>query len=107
MQSLIVYPCFQVAGQEEIDRVVGRDRLPTLDDLPKLPYVCAFVHEVMRLYPATPFAIPHSMSEVMSWSLGTNSAVIYDMLSMTGIKVISYQRAVQLLLTYGRLFKTI
>ncbi len=72
MQTLVVYPLIQVAGQEEVDRVVGRDRLPNLDDLPKLHYVRAIVQEVMRLYPATPFAIPHSMKEVMFWSSRIN-----------------------------------
>ncbi|XP_074078232.1 cytochrome P450 1B1 [Macrotis lagotis] len=33
------YPEVQARIQEELDRVVGRDRLPSLDDQPHLPYV--------------------------------------------------------------------
>lgn len=32
---LILYPDVQKKAQEEIDRVVGRDRLPSLQDRPK------------------------------------------------------------------------
>ncbi|KAJ3514436.1 hypothetical protein NLJ89_g2382 [Agrocybe chaxingu] len=45
LQTLVVYPEVQRAGQQEIDRVVGRDRLPTFDDLPNLHYVRAIVFE--------------------------------------------------------------
>lgn len=33
---------------EELDRVVGPDRSPSMDDEPNLPYVKAFVKEVFR-----------------------------------------------------------
>lgn len=38
---LLLNPEVQEKAQEEIDRVVGRDRLPTLNDRPK--YVSIFV----------------------------------------------------------------
>jgi len=63
LQTAIVYPSVQRAAQTEIDRVVGRDRMPNFEDLTKLHYVRALVQEVMRLFPATPFAIPHSLKE--------------------------------------------
>ncbi|KAL0058160.1 hypothetical protein AAF712_015167 [Marasmius tenuissimus] len=50
-------------AQEEIDRVVGRDRLPTFDDEQNLPYVVAIVKEVMRCRPAIPVGIPHRSTE--------------------------------------------
>jgi hypothetical protein len=34
--------------QEELDSVVGRDRLPTFDDEQSLPYLVAFIKEVTR-----------------------------------------------------------
>lgn len=34
--------------QEEIDSVIGGDRLPTLEDRPRLPYLNAFLKEVFR-----------------------------------------------------------
>lgn len=42
-----------VKMQEELDRVVGPDRLPVFDDLPQLPTVRAVVKEVARLRPVT------------------------------------------------------
>lgn len=34
----VLYPEVQVKIQEEIDRVIGSNRLPELDDLPNMPY---------------------------------------------------------------------
>lgn len=47
-------PTVQNAAQEEIDRVVGQDRLPTLSDWDSLPYVVALVKEVLRWHPVVP-----------------------------------------------------
>ncbi|KAK1219761.1 hypothetical protein PQX77_017501 [Marasmius sp. AFHP31] len=49
--------------EKEIDRVVGRDRLPTFGDEGNLPYIVATVKEVMRCRPATPVGIPHRSTE--------------------------------------------
>lgn len=38
-------------AQAELDRVVGRERLPTFDDLPSLRYVMAVVSETLRWRP--------------------------------------------------------
>lgn len=38
-------------AHEEIDRVMGGDRLPTLEDRPNLPYVEAIIAEVVRIRP--------------------------------------------------------
>ena len=44
--ALVTNPDVQRKAQEEIDRVVGRERAPTLDDLPNLPYIQAIIKEV-------------------------------------------------------------
>ncbi|KAI0055361.1 cytochrome P450 [Artomyces pyxidatus] len=46
--------------QAEIDAVVGRDRLPTFQDEAALPYVTAFIKEVLRFRPVAPLAVPHA-----------------------------------------------
>lgn len=38
-------------AHEEIDRVIGKSRLPTIEDEPNLPYVRAMVKETMRWRP--------------------------------------------------------
>lgn len=35
-------------AQDEIDNVVGADRLPTMNDRPNLPYIDCIVKEVFR-----------------------------------------------------------
>ncbi|XP_064086738.1 methyl farnesoate epoxidase-like [Macrobrachium nipponense] len=44
---------------EELDSVVGRDRLPSLDDRPQLVYTEAVLTEMLRLRGAAPLTVPH------------------------------------------------
>ncbi|XP_070806339.1 cytochrome P450 1B1 isoform X1 [Pituophis catenifer annectens] len=57
---LIRYPEVQTKLQEEIDKVVGRNRLPCAEDQPHLPSVMAFLYESMRFSSFVPVTIPHS-----------------------------------------------
>ncbi|KAJ3969084.1 cytochrome P450 2 Le.CYP2 [Lentinula raphanica] len=57
--SMCLHPDIQKRGQEEIDRVIGKDRLPTFEDRSSLPYVEAIYREVMRLYPPLPTGAAH------------------------------------------------
>ena len=49
-----LYPDVQKKAQQEIDRVTGGNRLPTLDDYDSLPYMRALVKEVIRWAPVAP-----------------------------------------------------
>ena len=50
--------------QEEVDRVVGSDRLPTTTDVPNLPTVRAIVKEQIRFRSiVAELGIPHRLSE--------------------------------------------
>ncbi|XP_053159498.1 cytochrome P450 1B1 [Hemicordylus capensis] len=60
LSFLIRYPEVQAKLQEEIDQVVGRDRLPCAEDQPRLPYVMAFLYESIRFSSFVPVTIPHS-----------------------------------------------
>lgn len=44
----------QTMAQEELDSVTMRDRLPTFDDRPRLPYIDAICKEVTRWRPVLP-----------------------------------------------------
>ncbi|ESR49161.1 Phenylalanine N-monooxygenase [Citrus sinensis] len=44
---------------EEIDRVVGKERLVQESDVPQLNYIKACLREVLRLHPVAPFNLPH------------------------------------------------
>ncbi|XP_050458694.1 methyl farnesoate epoxidase-like isoform X1 [Cataglyphis hispanica] len=49
--------------QADLDRVVGRSRAPTEDDLPSLPMIEAFLTEIQRYLIMTPLGIPHRTSK--------------------------------------------
>ncbi|WYZ44616.1 hypothetical protein EsH8_VII_001052 [Colletotrichum jinshuiense] len=61
--AMTVFPDVQRKAQEEIDRVVGQNRLPNIADRENLPYVEAVVNEVMRWHPIGPMGLPHGSSE--------------------------------------------
>lgn len=48
------FPSAQIKAQEELDRVVGPDRLPDFSDASNLPYVNALIREVFRWQPISP-----------------------------------------------------
>ncbi|KAK7994542.1 hypothetical protein PG991_016130, partial [Apiospora marii] len=54
-----LFPEAQRKAQEEIDRVIGTDRLPTLADRERLPYVGAVMSECLRFHPIAPMGLPH------------------------------------------------
>ncbi|KAG9088543.1 hypothetical protein FS749_002077, partial [Ceratobasidium sp. UAMH 11750] len=60
--AMVHYPSIQQAAQDEIQRVVGTDRLPTYSDRDSLPYIEALYKEVLRWHPVTPLGLPHTLS---------------------------------------------
>ncbi|KAF4439928.1 hypothetical protein F53441_12429 [Fusarium austroafricanum] len=54
------YPEVQIKAQEDIDRVIGNERLPDASDRSKLPYIDAIVKEVLRWHPVAPMGLPHT-----------------------------------------------
>ncbi|XP_047948553.1 cytochrome P450 81Q32-like [Salvia hispanica] len=59
MSALLNHPDKMKKAREEIDRVIGSDRLLNESDLPKLPYLQNIINETFRLYPAAPLLLPH------------------------------------------------
>lgn len=57
------YPDIQKKAQEELDHVVGRDRLPGIEDEQYLPYCHAIVKEVERFHNPFWLGTPHVVSE--------------------------------------------
>ncbi|RPD54263.1 CyP450 monooxygenase [Lentinus tigrinus ALCF2SS1-6] len=58
--AVLTHPEVQKRAQEELDAVVGLDRLPTLNDRPSLPYIEAMVRECLRWRPILPLALPRT-----------------------------------------------
>ncbi|KAK2881632.1 hypothetical protein QQF64_008056 [Cirrhinus molitorella] len=59
LMLLIKYPHVQEQMQREIDRVIGPNRVPTMDDRKSLPYTDAVIHEVQRFLDIVPLNVPH------------------------------------------------
>jgi cytochrome P450 len=57
--ALLRYPHCLKKLQAELDEVVGKDKTVTESDIPKLPYLNAFMKELFRLYPPAPLGISH------------------------------------------------
>ena len=53
-------PDVQRKAQAEVDEVVGKHRLPTWDDISKLPYTRLVLQETYRMNPLSPLGIPHA-----------------------------------------------
>jgi cytochrome P450 len=60
---MAVFPEVLRKAQQEIDRVVGRDRLPTFEDWESLPYTEAIMREVLRWKPILPLGAPRRVTE--------------------------------------------
>nr|XP_043608337.1 cytochrome P450 81Q32-like [Erigeron canadensis] len=50
-------------AQNEIDNHVGQNRLLEESDMADLPYLRCIVNETLRMYPPTPFLVPHESSD--------------------------------------------
>jgi len=59
--AMTMHPEIQKKAQEELDRVIGPDRLPTWEDRSQLPYIDAILKETLRWNTATPLGVPHAV----------------------------------------------
>uniref|UniRef100_A0A6Q2XP39 Cytochrome P450, family 2, subfamily Y, polypeptide 3 n=1 Tax=Esox lucius TaxID=8010 RepID=A0A6Q2XP39_ESOLU len=64
---LIKYPKIQEHMQQEIDTVIGRERVPQMEDKMSLPFTDAVIHEVQRFLDIVPFNIPHYATKNISF----------------------------------------
>ncbi|KAK7462918.1 hypothetical protein VKT23_007498 [Stygiomarasmius scandens] len=60
---MLLFPAVQRRAQEELDRVVGRSRLPSFADMKHLPYIQAIVNEILRWKTPVPVSIPHASTK--------------------------------------------
>ncbi|XP_072014919.1 cytochrome P450 2A10-like [Amphiura filiformis] len=81
-QYLVRYPEVQDRIHHEIDTVVGRNRLPKLDDKPNLPYTQAFITELHRIVSLGPLSVFHVAADTTtfrSYTIPKNSVVISNL----------------------------
>ena len=64
----------QEKAQEELDRVIGHDRLPTFSDRPNLPYIDAVLRETIRCFPVLPTC---ALLSLLYPSLSLTTSLVY------------------------------
>ncbi|KAF8696438.1 hypothetical protein AX14_001602 [Amanita brunnescens Koide BX004] len=60
---MAMFPDAQRRAREELDSVVGGNRLPDFSDRESLPYLDALLLETLRWNPTVPLGVPHTATE--------------------------------------------
>jgi len=84
--AMVKYPHVYKKAQEEIDRVIGSEKLPDFDDRESLPYLNCVIKELYRWHPPTPLGVPHYSTkndEYCGYSIPAKSMVIANIWGMT------------------------
>ncbi|VUC29905.1 unnamed protein product [Clonostachys rosea] len=84
--ALVKYPGVLAKAHEEIDRVIGSNRLPTFADRDRLPYVEGIIKEAYRWQSVVPQGLAHSSDEdqvFQGYFIPKGAAVIANTFSYT------------------------
>ncbi|KAK9099535.1 hypothetical protein Syun_026580 [Stephania yunnanensis] len=70
ISELMKKPMILKKAQEELDKVIGKERWVEEKDMPNLPYIQAITKETMRMHPVAPLLVPRLAREhrSVSWS---------------------------------------
>ncbi|NXI54422.1 CP2DH protein, partial [Chloroceryle aenea] len=82
---MILHPEIQSKVQEEINKVIGRERSPTMMDQASMPYTNAVIHEVQRYGDVVPVGLPHMTyrdTELQGFFIPKGTTVITNLSSV-------------------------
>ncbi|KAK7046325.1 O-methylsterigmatocystin oxidoreductase [Favolaschia claudopus] len=61
--AMVLFPDVQLKAQQELEKVIGTSRLPTIRDQEHLPYMAALQKEIYRWRTTVPGGVPHAATE--------------------------------------------
>ncbi|MCF2150810.1 cytochrome P450 [Desmonostoc muscorum LEGE 12446] len=82
----IANPDIQAQVQQELDTVVGKERVVRYEDRVKLPFTEACIYELLRHPPHFPFGLPHATTHdttINGYFIPKNTPVIANLYSLT------------------------
>ena len=83
---MALHPHVVRKAQEELDRVVGGERLPELSDQENLPYIAALIKELLRWTCPLPISIPKQVMEddiYNGWFIPAGATIIENIWYVT------------------------
>ncbi|XP_069602823.1 cytochrome P450 2G1-like [Ranitomeya imitator] len=83
LMILLKHPDVEERIHQEIDKVIGRDRAPNVEDRPHMPYMDAVIHEIQRYVDLIPMGIPRKVIRDLKFRdfLIPQGTTIYPVLS--------------------------
>ncbi|NXG79203.1 CP2DE protein, partial [Baryphthengus martii] len=82
---MLLHPEIQSKVQAEIDKVIGRERSPVMEDQVNMPYTNAVIHEVQRYGDVAPVGLPHRTyrdTELQGFFIPKGTTVITNLSSV-------------------------
>uniref|UniRef100_A0A8C3SG64 Cytochrome P450 n=1 Tax=Chelydra serpentina TaxID=8475 RepID=A0A8C3SG64_CHESE len=82
---MLLHPDIQYKVQEEIDKVIGRDRSPQMEDQANMPYNNAVIHEIQRYGDIAPVGMLHMTyrdTELQGFFIPKGTTVITNLSSV-------------------------
>ncbi|KAI9260234.1 cytochrome P450, partial [Sporodiniella umbellata] len=79
------HPEIQDKAYEEIQRVIGTDKLPRFKDESHMPYIQCIIHEALRIRPPAPTSIPHSTTKddvYNGWYIPEGTTVLVNLFAV-------------------------